>query len=400
MSRHERPLSDQPDASPAQPDTVAATSPVPAAPAASPAPVKSGGGRKKFILGGLALIALIAGGYEGWSWWTNGRFMVTTDDAYVHADLSLISSRNTGYVSEIAVTANQHVKMGDVLFRIDDGDYLISLEQSRAKLTELTATLLRIDAQIAAAESTVTQTEAQLKASEAVLTAAHSAAERVRGLAERRVSSQADLDSANEALATAEANRTASEAAIAGAKAQVEVLKAQRTETASTRRELELGVAQVQRDLDFTVMRAPFDGTVANIAIKQGELVSAGAKLAAVIPDHGLYVEANLKETQLGEIRAGQTARVAVDALDGQEVEGRVVSLSPATGSVFSLLPADNATGNFTKIVQRVPVRIELPEGTPGLRAGLSVEVSIDSRTGGNGTDGAAKPEAAANGDG
>lgn len=373
MSRHERPEINQPEIAPVAPAPLLPETP----PAAAPK-----GGRKKYVLGGLALIALLAGGYEGWSWWTNGRFMVTTDDAYVQADLSLISSKITGYVSEIAVASNQHVKMGDVLFRIDDGDYRISLEQSEVRLTELTATLARIDAQIEAAESTVTQADAQRVASDAVLTAAKSNAERVRGLAERRVSSQADLDKANEALATAEASLTSATAAIAGAKAQVEVLKAQRTETASTRRELELGVAQVQRDLDFTVMRAPFDGTVANIAIKQGELVSAGAKLAAVIPDHGLYVEANLKETQLAGIRVGQSVKVGIDALDGHEVEGRVVSLAPATGAVFSLLPANNATGNFTKIVQRVPVRIELPEGTPGLRAGLSVEIAIDTRTG------------------
>ncbi|WP_112312610.1 HlyD family secretion protein [Pseudogemmobacter bohemicus] len=379
MSRHERPENSQPDT---------ATGPVVTAAVPPAAPAKSG--RRKYVLGGLALAVLLAGGYQGWSWWTNGRFLVSTDDAYVQADLSLISSKITGYVSEIAVTANQHVTMGDVLFRIDDGDYRISLEQSEVKLTELTATLARIDAQVDAAESAVTQAEAQLAASDAVLTAAKSNAGRVRGLAERRVSSQADLDNANEALATAEANRTAALAAITGAKAQVEVLKAQRVETAATRRELELAVAQVQRDLEFTVMRAPFDGTVANIAIKQGELVSAGARLAAVVPDHGLYVEANLKETQLAEIRVGQTALVGIDALDGHEVKGRVVSLAPATGAVFSLLPAENATGNFTKIVQRVPVRIELPEATKGLRAGLSVEVSIDTRTGG--------PEAAASG--
>lgn len=141
-------------------------------------------------------------------------------------------------------------------------------------------------------------------------------------------------------------------------------------------------MAQAQRDLEFTALRAPFDGTVANIAIKQGELVSAGARLAAVVPDRGMYVEANLKETQLAQVRVGQTANLSIDAFDGPEIEGRVVSVAPATGAVFSLLPAENATGNFTKIVQRVPVRIALPEGTPGLRAGLSVEVAIDTRTG------------------
>lgn len=377
MSRHDRPTADQPVTTPASPP---------------PAPK----GRKKLVLGALALAALLGGGYQGWQWWSEGRFLVSTDDAYVQADLSLISAKITGYVAEIPVAANQHVQAGDVLLRIDDGDHRIALDQAQARLAELSSTLARIDAQVAAAESGVVQAEAQLAASEAVLTAARAAAERARGLAERRVTSQADLDDANEALATAEANRNAASAAITGATAQVEVLKAQRIESAATRRELELAVAQVRRDLDFTTLRAPFDGTVANIAIKQGELVSAGARLAAVVPDRGLYVEANLKETQLAGIREGQTALLSVDAFEGHEIEGRVVSVAPATGAVFSLLPAENATGNFTKVVQRVPVRIALPEGTPGLRAGLSVEVAIDTRTGPAeaGGDGAVTAEA------
>lgn len=374
MSRHERPEPDQPVTPPAA-DMAA----VEAVPALQPRSRKH---RKTMVLAGIALIALLAGGYEGWQWWTEGRFVVSTDDAYVQADLSLISAKITGYVAEIPVTANQHVNAGDVLLQIDDGDYRIKLEQARARLHELSSTLARIDAQIAAAESNVVQAEAQLAASEAVLIAARRSAERVRGLAERRVTSQADLEAANEALATAEANRNAASAAITGARAQVEVLEAQRIEAGATRREMELAVAQVQRDLELTALRAPFNGTVANIAIKQGELVSAGARLAAVVPDQGMYVEANLKETQLAEVRVGQVAQLSVDAFDGSEIEGRVVSVAPATGAVFSLLPAENATGNFTKIVQRVPVRIALPENTPGLRAGLSVEVAIDTRTG------------------
>lgn len=351
-------------------------------PEASAAPPRRPRGRKGLVLGGLALAALLAGGHAGWRWWSEGRFLVSTDDAYVQADLSLVSAKITGYVSAIAVADNQHVRAGDVLLRIDDGDHRIALEQAQARLAELSSTLARIDAEIAAAESGVAQAEAQLAASEAALTAARAAAGRARGLAERRVTSQADLDSATETLATAEANRNAARAAIAGATARVGVLKAQRVEAAATRRALDLAVAQVRRDLDFTTLRAPFDGTVANIAIKQGELVSAGARLAAVVPDRGMYVEANLKETQLAAIREGQSARLSVDALEGAEIEGRVVSVAPATGAVFSLLPAENATGNFTKIVQRVPVRIALPDGTPGLRAGLSVEVEIDTRTG------------------
>ena len=351
----------------------------------TPAPPQKSSRRKR-VFAGIALIALLGGGYAGFEWWTNGRFMVDTDDAYVQADLSLVSSKLQGYVSEIPVKANEHVSKGDVLVKIEDGDYRIALQQAQAKLPTLERTLSRIDAQITAAQASVTQAEAELAGAEATLDTARTTQKRVQGLAERSVASQADLDDANGALETAKANRAAAQAAIEGARAQVEVLKAQRDETGSSRQELMLAVDKAQRDLDHTVLRAPFDGTVANIAIEAGELVNVGARLAAVVPDDGLYVEANFKETQLAGITPGETARLSIDALEGHEIEGRVVSVAPATGSVFSLLPADNATGNFTKIVQRVPVRIELPEDTEGLRAGLSVVVEIDQRTAPEGT--------------
>ncbi|QPM89171.1 HlyD family secretion protein [Pseudooceanicola algae] len=355
-----------------------------AGPADGAAPQK--GSRKKVVLGGLALIVVLAGGYEGYGWWTEGRFMIGTDDAYVQADLSLVSSKLQGYVADIPVQSNQHVAKGDVLVRIEDGDYRIALELAEAKLPTLERTLARIDAQIVAAEAGVTQAEAELAGAEAALRTAETAQARAQGLSDRKVTSQAALDTANEDLDTARADKAAALAAITGAEAEVEVLKAQSAETDSGRRELQLAIDQAQRNLDHTVLRAPFDGTVANIAIEAGELVSVGASLAAVIPDRGLYVEANFKETQLAGIVPGEIATVTIDAIAGHEIEGRVVSIAPATGSIFSLLPTDNATGNFTKIVQRVPVRIELPAETEGLRAGLSVVVEIDQRSAPQGT--------------
>jgi len=348
-------------------------------------PPKKRGGRAR-VLGGIALLALLAGGYAGYGWWTNGRFMVGTDDAYVQADLSLVSSKLQGYVAEIPVQANQHVSKGDVLVTIEDGDYRIALEQAQAKLPTLDRTLARIEAQITAAKASVTQAEAELSGAEARLHTAETTQARIEGLAARKVASQADLDDANGALETARANRAAALASIERAKAEIAVLQAERAETESSRRELQLDIDQAQRDLDHTVLRAPFDGTVANIAIEAGELVNVGARLAAVVPDRGLYVEANFKETQLDGIVPGETATLSIDAMEGHEIKGRVVSVAPATGSVFSLLPADNATGNFTKIVQRVPVRIELPAETEGLRAGLSVVVEIARRTAPAGT--------------
>ncbi|MER5170401.1 HlyD family secretion protein [Thioclava kandeliae] len=347
----------------------------------NPAPASKPAGRKKKILAGVAVVAIVAVGWFGVSWWTHGRFMVKTDDAYVQADVSLMSSKLQGYVSEIEVKSNQHVAKGDVLLRIDDGDYKIALELAQSKLPTLERTLARIDAQIAAAETSVEQAKAQLGASEAALTNAQTNAKRAKDLAARRVTSQADLDTANETLATAQANRTAAIAAIAGAEADVEVLRAERAESESSRKQLQLAVDQAQRDLEHTVIRAPYDGVVANIAIEEGELVSIGATLAAVVPDHGLYVEANLKETQLAGITPGAKATVVLDADKDHPIEGTVTSIAPATGAIFSLIPADNATGNFTKIVQRVPVRIALPEDQVPLRAGLSAEIEIDRRT-------------------
>ena len=228
----------------------------------------------------------------------------------------------------------------------------------------------------------MTQAEAQLRT-------ATTNAERVRNLADQGVAPQAQLDQANEALDTATAGVAQARAAVASAEAQVDVLTAERAEAEGTRRELELAVEQAQRNLDLTVLRAPADGTVANLTIESGDLVTPGARLAALVPDEGLYIEANYKETQLAGIVPGETVHVTFDALPDQEFEGIVASTAPATGSVFSLLPADNATGNFTKVVQRVPVRIELPEealATGQLRAGLSAVVAVDRRTAPDGT--------------
>jgi len=341
-------------------------------------------GRKPLVLAALAACLLLGGGYEGWRYWNVGRFIVETDDAYVQADITLISSRVQGYVADLPVAENAHVRAGDVLVRLDDGDYRIALDTAKSRVATADRTLARIDAQIEAARAAVLQAKADLDAAEATLKNARATLDRVTGLAERDFAAQAQVDSATEAFDTATANVQKAKAAIASATAQVDVLTAQRAEAEGTRRELELAVAQAQRDLDMTVLRAPVDGTIANLGLEIGDLVSPGARLAALVPDDGLYVEANFKETQMPGVAPGATVAVTLDALPGETFEGRVVSAAPATGSVFSLLPAENATGNFTKVVQRVPVRIALPPealATGELRAGLSAVVAVDSRT-------------------
>ncbi|WP_339692532.1 HlyD family secretion protein [Celeribacter baekdonensis] len=351
-------------------------------PAASDAPPKSR--RKMAVLSVLALAVIGGATYQGHHFWTVGRFMVETDDAYVQADIALISSQVSGYVVDLPATENAHVKAGDVLLRLDDGDYRIALDTAKSRVETAGRTLARIDAQTAAARAAVTSAAAERAATEAQLRAAASTLERVSGLAERKVSTQAQLDTATENFDTATANLAKARAAELSAKAEVDVLIAQRAESEGDRHELELAVEQAQRNLDLTVLHAPADGTLANLSLEIGDLVSAGTRLAALVPNNALYIEANFKETQMSGVVPGAKVELSLDALSGQTFEGTVASVAPATGSVFSLLPADNATGNFTKVVQRVPVRISLPADAlenGQLRAGLSAVVAVDTRT-------------------
>lgn len=341
--------------------------------------------RKRVLLLGAALLALGVVASFGQSYWTTGRFMVDTDDAYVTADVTLISSRVQGYVASVEVAENAVVQAGDVLVRLDDGDYTIALQVAQSRVASAGETLNRIDAQIEAAEAGVAAARAQHDMADAQLRSAQSNADRIRSLAGNNIAAQAQLDTAIEGLDTATANVASADAAVASAQAQVGVLRAQRAEASGTRHELELAAQQAQRNLDLTVLRAPSTGTLANLTLEVGDLVNVGTRLAALVPLNSLYIEANFKETQMAGIRPGADVRIAVDALPDAEFEGKVASIAPATGAVFSLLPADNATGNFTKIVQRVPVRIAIPAdalATGQLRAGLSATVEVDSRTG------------------
>lgn len=340
--------------------------------------------RKKAVLGILALIALGLGGWYGNAYWTHGRFMVETDDAYVAADISIISSRIQGYVAEVTVRENATVAAGDVLVRLDDGDYRIALQVAQSRVATAGETLLRIDAQGVAARASVAQAGAMRDVAAAQLRNATSSADRVRRLAAGNVAAQAQLDAAVDTLDTATASLASAEAGLANATAQISVLKAQRAEAEGTLQELKLAVDQARRNLDLTVMRAPVNGTVANLTLEVGDLVAPGARLAALVPHDLLYIRANFKETQMGGIAVGADVAIRFDALPRQQFAGKVLSLAPATGSVFSLLPADNATGNFTKIVQRVPVRIGIPQDALAagqLRAGLSAIVEVDRRT-------------------
>jgi membrane fusion protein, multidrug efflux system len=337
-------------------------------------------------LAAAALIAVLAGGgWYGQYYWTAGRYLVSTDDAYVGAKNTTLAAKVSGYVEAVTVDDNAKVHAGDVIAKIEDGDYRLAVESARAKVTTQQATIERIGKQVDAQQAVIDQAKAQLVSAQAGATRAELELARQQSLAARDYASK-------QALEAAQANKDQTRAAVQGAQAAVEaaeanvaVLKAQQEEAARSLKELNTALAKAERDLSFTVIRAPMDGVVGNRAMQVGDFVQPGQRLASLVPLDAVYVDANFKETQLARLKPGQPVKIAVDAMGGDKIDGTVVSVAPASGSVFSMLPPDNATGNFTKIVQRVPVRIQVPlelAEKGALRPGTSVIVSVDTKPG------------------
>jgi membrane fusion protein (multidrug efflux system) len=367
------------DRQPAQAPDAGQGAPAPQKPVAG----KSKLGKKPVVLAVLAA-ALGFGGYEGYHWWTDGRFMVSTEDAYVQADITVLSAKVSGYVFSVAVSNNQSVKAGDLIAKIDEGDYRLAVQSAKDKLATQQSTITRIGRQIEAGRASVAQAEAQVAAAKAEFERAESDYARQLQLSRSDYTSRAALENAKAARDRAEANVQSAQAAQAAAQANVEVLSAQRTEGQQVAAELQTAVEKAERDLSFTEIRAPVDGVIGNKAVEVGTFVQPGARLAALVPLSSVHVDANFKETQLASVKPGQKVRIEVDAFPDAEIVGTVESVSPASGAVFSLLPPENATGNFTKIVQRVPVRVSVsPEVAQQgiLRPGLSVVVDVDTRT-------------------
>jgi membrane fusion protein (multidrug efflux system) len=369
--------------------------PTPGAPPAA-APKRSGGLRR-ILLPVVLLAAIGYAGKFGYDYFVEGRFLVSTDDAYVGANTAIIAAKAAGHLMQVPVVDNQVVRQGDLLAEIDDGDYRLAIDSAQGKVDTQDATIARFGRQIEAQGAIIDQTQAQVEASQAQLKSAQADAERAAleydrsyklaqtnfGSQQRLEQATADRDRTAASIAGAKASAAAAAASLKGAKATLDVLKAQRDEAARQRDELMTALAKAERDLSFTRVVAPFDGVVGNKAAQVGNLVQPGTRLMALVPLAASYVDANFKETQLGSVKPGQKADVSIDALNGRTIEGVVSSISPASGAQFSLLPPDNATGNFTKVVQRVAVRITFPEEvlkTVPLRPGLSVVATVHTR--------------------
>jgi membrane fusion protein, multidrug efflux system len=333
---------------------------------------------------GLAAAALGLAGiaYGGWYWWTVLRFWESTDDAYVASDVSVISPKIEGYIGEVRVRENQVVKKGAVLFVIDDSDFAAreaqaeavvateeaSVETFRSRLDFQQAMIAQAQAELAAAEADAVRAQQDYKRYGALLTTAFASRQRYE---------QAEADARKTSAAVSR-----SRAALAAAESELGVLKSQVREEKARRQQARANLRLAQNNLANTVIRAPVSGVAGNRVGQVGQYVRPGTELVSLVPLPRVYVTANFKETQLTHMRLGQPAEVSVDAYPDHSIAGWVESFAPGSGAEFSLLPPDNATGNFTKIVQRVPVRIGLPGTGPLLsllRPGLSVTVSVDT---------------------
>lgn len=345
-------------------------------------PVRRRVSKKKLLLGGALVLLLLAGAsWGGHWWWSVGRYLENTDNAYVQADISPIAPQIDGFIARVEVGDNQQVKTGDVLVRIDDRDFVARRDRADAAVATARADIATLDSRIGYQQSRVAQAEAQLEAANAEAKRAQQQFDRYAKLVTDKVISHQEYDDTEATLTKGKADVIRSAAAINAEKAQLTVIEAQRDEAEQKLHEAEAVARLAAQDLDKTVIRAPFDGVVGNRNVRVGNYVHAGNQLLSLVPNE-VYVVANFKETQLTHMKTGQKVEIDVDAYPGAPIDGTVQSFAPASGALFSLLPQENATGNFTKIVQRLPVRIKVPAQTlmQGLlRPGLSVEATVNT---------------------
>ncbi len=317
------------------------------------------------------------------TWWTTGRFLVATDDAYLQADNVIISPQVAGYVSAVLVGDNEPVHAGEVIARIDDRDYRASLAAAQASVDAQAASIDNLTQQIAQQRLVVAEAQATVQADQAAAVFANQDYARYSTLARNGAGTTQAAQKATSDIHQKQATLDHDIAAVGAADKQVDVLRTQLAEARATLAEKQAALRQAELNVGYTTITSPIDGTVAARSLRVGQYVQAGTQLMAVVPIQSVYVVANYKETQLTHVHAGQPVALEVDTFPGTTVHGVVNSIAPASGQEFALLPPDNATGNFTKIVQRVPVKITIAPSDPligRLRPGMSVEPAIDTR--------------------
>ena len=334
----------------------------------------------KFIVPFAAVLAVAAYGAH---WWNVSRYREVTDDAYVGGDLTIIGPKVPGYITALPVSDNQFVHAGDLLVRIDDRDYRAGLAKAGGAVNVQLATFANLDASAALQQAVIARAQAEIDVAAAESLRSRDDYQRYKDLVSRSAVSIESAQRAEAAYKTAQANTAKANAELESARRQLVVIATQRKQATATLEQARADRDIAQLSVGYTEIRAPIDGYVGNRRARVGMYAPAGAQLLSIVPASGLWVDANFKEDQLARMRIGQPVTLRADAIPGREFHGHLDSLSPATGAQFSILPPENATGNFTKIVQRVPVRIRL-DGDDGklgqLRPGLSVVAQIETK--------------------
>lgn len=347
-------------------------------PPAAPPPA-SRARRTGVLLCVAAAIVLVA--WWLWAWAGNH---VSTDNAYVRGDVTSMAPKVAGYVEEVKVSDNQFVRAGDVLYRIDESDYRARLAQADANVQAAQARLVSVDAESSLQQALIQQAKAQRNSQVAERDLAAKVADRRRALVQSRYVSQDQVDESDAHRWRAEAGLLAASATVDAQSRRIAVLATQREAAIAAVAQASALRDLARIDLDSTVVRAPVDGVIGNRQVRVGRFVTPGAPLLDIVPTHDLWLVANFKETQLARIRPGQTVRIEIDGYPDTHFRGVVDSFAPGSGSSFSLLPVDNATGNFVRVVQRVPVKIRFADSDQPVRLvpGLSARVKVERWTG------------------
>ena len=339
---------------------------------------------KRLILVALGIVALILAGVWLARWWTVGRFIESTDDAYLQADSVTVAPKVSGYVTDVYVGDNATVKAGDPLVRLDTRQYQVALDQAQATIAARTADIQRAQADILQQHATIEQAKAQQQVARVSAQHARDEVQRYAPLAATGAETSERLSELTSTRDQALATLAANTAAVNAAETQIAAITAQIAQARAQLEAADASARQAHLDLQDTVVRSALAGKVGDRSVRVGQYVQPGTRLLSVVPVQSTYLTANFKETQVGHMRVGQPVILHVDALPGTDLHGVVASFAPGTGAQFALLPPENATGNFTKIVQRIPVRIRLetgPETRSVLLPGLSVTADVDTRS-------------------
>jgi membrane fusion protein, multidrug efflux system len=348
---------------------------------ARPSPLKNPVTR--VVLVAVLAVLVAAGVVWGLDWWGRGRFLQITDDAYLHADMVTAAPRVSGYVETVYVADNQPVSAGQPLVKVDERPYRASLAQALATVAARKADIARAEAEATQQQASIAQAKAQLAGAQVAAAFAKRQVGRYSPLAASGADTSERLDQFSDNQDQAQATVKANAAALDAAQRQVATLKAAVEQARAQLQAAEAQVRQVQIDLADTLVRSSLEGRVGDRSVRVGQYVQPGTRMLSIVPVRQIYLTANFKETQIGRMRVGQPATIRIDALPGETIRGQVESFAPGTGAQFALLPPENATGNFTKIVQRTPVRIRLdpgPEARKVLVPGLSATVTVDTR--------------------